>query len=157
MRKEQIAKRSAYAAIHTALFTAVVFPAVVFPAVVFGQASESTPSSSLSGGGSTFFAVQDPLSNPQLLERVRSASSRFDAKTLPQVPTARQSLDQALSQLRTFLASSPAQGPLWQRFLKLDTIAEELSQPTPNLEVLNDIEKTFRQNYYGLEFAQFVN
>jgi len=167
VRKELSAKRSAYAAIHTALFTAVmfpavlfpavVFPAVLFPAVVFGQASESTPSSSLSGGGSTFSAVQDPLSNPQLLERVRSASSRFDAKTLPAVPTARQSLDQALSQLRTFLTSSPAQGPLWQRFLKLDTIAEELSQPTPNLEVLNDIEKTFRQNYYGLEFAQFVN
>ena len=140
MRKKQFAKRTAFAAIHTALLpaalVAVAFFAALFTApfsaVAFGQASESAPQP-------TLWAGQDPLSNTQLLERVRSASSRFDAKTLPQVPTARQSLDQALGQLRTFLASSPAQGPLWQRFLKLDTIAEELSQPTPNLEVLNDL------------------
>lgn len=166
MRKKQLAKRSAFAAIHkalphallpiAALSTAALFTAA-FPAGVFGQASESASESSLSIRQSTLTPGQDPLSNPQLLELVQSASSRLDAKTLPQVPTARQSLDQALSQLRNFLASSPSQGPLWQRFLKLDTIAEELSQPTPNLEVLNDIEKTFRQNYYGLEFAQFVN
>lgn len=149
MRKKQLAKLSAYVAIRSALAAVALYPVALCP-VAFGQASESAPTSKLT-------ASQDPLSNPQLLELVRSASNRLDATTLPQVPTARQSLDQALSQLRNFLASSPSQGPLWQRFLKLDTIAEELSQPTPNLEVLNDIEKTFRQNYYGLEFAQFVN
>ena len=97
------------------------------------------------------------LSDPALLSLIQNAVPKLDASRIPKPDAARQKLEQSLTNLENFLATSPTQGPLWRSFLKLDAVREELQAANPNLERLTDIEKGFRQNYFGLEQSPFTS
>jgi hypothetical protein len=94
---------------------------------------------------------------PDWLELTQRSAEQLDANRIPTAESSRRTLESALSNLERFLSTSPSQGPLWTSFLQLDTVKEELSKPNPNLEVLLEIEKRFRQNYFGLEQSPFTS
>lgn len=102
-------------------------------------------------------APPSSLSDPALLSLIQNAVPKLDASRIPKPDAARQTLEQSLNKLESFLGTSPTQGPLWRSFLKLDAVREELQAANPNLERLTDIEKGFRQNYFGLEQAPFTS
>jgi hypothetical protein len=90
------------------------------------------------------------------VELAHRSAEQLDANRIPTAEPSRRSLESALLHLERFLSTSPSQGPLWTSFLQLNTAKEELSKPNPNLEVLLDIEKRFRQNHFGLEQSPFT-
>lgn len=96
------------------------------------------------------------IPHPSWVELTHRSMEQLDAQRIPTAETSRRSLESALSNLERFLSTSPSQGPLWTSFLHIDNVKEELSKPNPNLEVLLDIEKGFRQNHFGLEQAPFT-
>jgi len=91
-----------------------------------------------------------------LLDLVNRSVGELEPSRLPNLGVSRANLDQAIDRFEKYLDTSPSQGPLWRDFLKWDALRKELAQETPNPETLNDLEKRFRQNYSGLEYAPFV-
>jgi len=94
-----------------------------------------------------------PLDWPTLIEK---SNASLDPTRLPDPAPSRRNLESALKSLDSFLTSSETHGPRWKSFLRWDALQGELQNPSPNLELLNDIEKRFRQNYRGLEMPQFT-
>jgi len=70
---------------------------------------------------------------------------------------AKQRLDQSMVELENFLATSPQHQANWLAFLTWNDLRSELAKKTPDQDILVQIEKTFRQNYFGLEMRQFTN
>lgn len=90
------------------------------------------------------------------LDRIRKAEEVLAPERIPSATQDRQNLEQKLDRLEKFLATSPTHGPRWRTVLGLDAAQNTLSSPEPDLSVLTDVEKRFRQNYPGLELDTFV-
>jgi hypothetical protein len=88
---------------------------------------------------------------------VANAQMNLNASRFPDVESARQRLDQAMSNLESFLATSPQHQANWLSFLKWNDLRSELNGPKPDQAALTQIEKTFRQNYFGLEMSYFTS
>jgi hypothetical protein len=88
---------------------------------------------------------------------VANAQINLNAARLPDVQAARQRLEQAMSELENFLATSPQHQGNWLAFLTWNDLREQIKKDKPNRQALVQIEKTFRQNYFGLELRQFTN
>lgn len=95
-------------------------------------------------------------SSPQWQEMIQKAESGLASDRIPSSAPDREQLDNALRNLESFLATSPEEGPKWRDFLKLDSAVATLAEGEPNLGLLNEVEKRFRQNYVGLEMPQFT-
>jgi hypothetical protein len=89
-------------------------------------------------------------------ELIEQAEAGLVPGMIPNSASHRQQLEIALQNLESFLATSPSQGPKWRDFLKLDAAKETLAETDPNLGLLTEVEKRFRQNYPGLELLQFT-
>ena len=62
-----------------------------------------------------------------------------------------------MTELENFLATSAQHQANWLAFLTWNDLKKELKEVAPDQEKLTQIEKTFRQNYSGLELLQFTN
>lgn len=87
---------------------------------------------------------------------VANAQLNLDPNRLPDIGMARQRLDQAMSNLENFLATSPQHQSNWLAFLTWNDLQKELKEEKPDLDRITQIEKAFRQNYFGLEMRQFT-
>ena len=88
---------------------------------------------------------------------VANAQMNLDPNRLPDILTARQRLDQAMMELENFLSTSPQHQANWLAFLTWNELRKELKEEAPGQDKLTQIEKTFRQNHFGLELRQFTN
>lgn len=88
---------------------------------------------------------------------VANAQMNLDPNGLPDIGMARQRLDQAMFNLENFLATSPAHQSNWLAFLAWNDLQKELKEEIPDTDRLTQIEKSFRQNYFGLEMRQFTD
>lgn len=88
---------------------------------------------------------------------VANAQKNLDPNRLPDIAQTRLRLDQAMKDLEDFLATSPQHQANWLAFLTWNDLKKELKEVAPDQEKLTQIEKTFRQNYSGLELLQFTN
>ena len=87
---------------------------------------------------------------------VANAQLNLDPNRLPDLGLARQRLDQAMSNLENFLATSPQHQSNWLAFLAWSDLQKELKEEKPDFDRITQIEKVFRQNYFGLEMRQFT-
>ncbi len=101
-------------------------------------------------------SVSAPSTRDWALE-VANAQMNLNSDRLPDIGVARQSLDQAMIELESFLATSPQHQANWLAFLNWNELREQISNPTPDPKKLVPIEKNFRQNYSGLEMSKFTN
>jgi hypothetical protein len=99
--------------------------------------------------------AQDP-SATRWPELIQEAEASLAPDKIPSSAPHRQQAEASLRNLESFLATSPEQGPVWRAFLKLDAAVATMAEEQPDLGVLNEIEKRFRQNYPGLEMGPFV-
>ncbi len=88
---------------------------------------------------------------------IAKARLTLDSKRLPDVATVRKRLDLAMIELEKFLATSPQHQANWLAFLTWKDLKTELNNELPDQDRIIQIEKTFRQNYLGLEMRQFTN
>ena len=88
---------------------------------------------------------------------VAKAQLNLDSNRLPDVGMTRKRLDQTMIELEKFLATSPQHQANWLTFLTWNDLKSELSNDTPDQDRLVQIEKTFRQNFSGLEMRHFTN
>jgi hypothetical protein len=101
--------------------------------------------------------LSSPATAQDLATQVAAARQGLNPDRLPQPEAAR---SQLLAQMQAFeqylgVPGNP-NGQAWLAFLKWDQLKTELESPEPNLRNLHNIEMTFRQNYWGLEYAPFV-
>ena len=75
----------------------------------------------------------------------------------PNLQNAKMELEKSMMALENFLASSPQHQANWLGFLNWNELKAQLAQEKPERQKLAQIEKTFRQNYLGLEYPQFAN
>ncbi|MCY2983006.1 MAG: hypothetical protein NTY15_05135 [Planctomycetota bacterium] len=87
---------------------------------------------------------------------IANAQLNLDPNRLPDIGMARQRLDQAMSNLENFLATSPQHQSNWLAFLAWNDLQKELKEEKPDLDRITQIEKAFRQNYFGLEMSPFT-
>lgn len=90
------------------------------------------------------------------LPLIEQAESELDPGRVPSVAPFRQQAEIKLKNLDSLLATSPVHGPRWRAILKLDAALEQMAMPDPDLGILFEVEKRFRQNYPGLESAPFA-
>ena len=155
------------------------FPAsAVQPAVYFAEPGTTTfvpteisPSSYVMNGpssyteGSYINVATAPVASTTTLVSdprnwaldVANAQMNLDPNRLPDILTARQRLDQAMMELENFLSTSPQHQANWLAFLTWNDLRKELQEESPGQDKLTQIEKTFRQNHFGLEMRQFTN
>lgn len=88
---------------------------------------------------------------------IANAQLALDASRFPSIETSRSKLELAMRNLENFLATSPAHQADWLNFLTWNQLNEELRKANPDQFALTQIEKTFRQNYLGLEMKQFTD
>ena len=88
---------------------------------------------------------------------VANAQKNLDPNRLPDIGMARQRLDGAMAELENFLATSPQHQANWLAFLTWNDLRAELKKEKPDQDQISQFEKTFRQNYFGLEMRQFTN
>ncbi|MEQ1825648.1 MAG: hypothetical protein ABL921_06860 [Pirellula sp.] len=88
---------------------------------------------------------------------VANAQLNLDSSKFPDVGAARQRLEQAMTNLENFLSTSPQHQANWLRFLSWNDLRGEINKPKPDQALLTQIEKTFRQNYFGLELRHFTS
>ena len=116
-----------------------------------------------------YFATSSPVSFAQttpnsstttissaLNEVLNKAQETLSADLLPSIATQKIKLDQAVSNLESFLSLNPAEKDNWLRFLKWDDLRGELAKESPDLLTLMQFEKNLRQNFPGLEMGPFV-
>jgi hypothetical protein len=101
-------------------------------------------------------SLAQEASSRRWADLIQKAEANLAPERIPSSAPERHQLETAIRSLETFLATSPTQGQKWREFLKLDAVATTLSEGDPNLGVLNEVEKRFRQNYPGLEMLQFT-
>ena len=81
----------------------------------------------------------------------------LDPNRLPDIGITRQRLDRSMAELENFLATSPQHQANWLAFLTWNDIRAELKKEKADPDHISQFEKTFRQNYVGLELRQFTN
>lgn len=91
-----------------------------------------------------------------LNEVLNKAQEALSPDLLPSIATQKIKLDQAVSNLESFLSLNPAEKDNWLRFLKWDDLRGELAKESPDLLTLMQFEKNLRQNFPGLEMGPFV-
>jgi hypothetical protein len=84
------------------------------------------------------------------------AQKQLSKDKLPKVATTKHELIVALDNLERFLSTNPKQVESWKKFLRLDKMREEANAENPNPAILIDLETSMRQNYLGLEYAQYT-
>lgn len=90
------------------------------------------------------------------LPLIEQAKTELDRERIPSAAPFRPLAENKLKDLDALLAASPVHGPRWRAILKLDSALAEMAEPDPNVGVLIEVEKRFRQNYPGLESAPFA-
>lgn len=110
---------------------------------------------------SVSFAQTTPTSSSTtvssaLNEVLNKAQETLSADLLPSISSQKTKLDQAVSNLESFLSLNPAEKDNWLRFLKWDDLRGELAKESPDLLTLMQFEKNLRQNFPGLEMGPFV-
>ena len=88
---------------------------------------------------------------------VANAQMNLDPNRLPDIGITRQRLDRSMAELENFLATSPQHQANWLAFLTWNDIRAELKKEKADPDHISQFEKTFRQNYVGLELRQFTN
>ncbi len=132
---------------------------LVSPTVMQHEISSQTMPIS---GSSTWIAPASVSSVSSLSTRnwaldIANAQLNLDPNRLPDMGIAKQRIDQSMVELENFLATSPQHQANWLAFLTWNDLRSELAKKTPDQDILVQIEKTFRQNYFGLEMRQFTN
>ena len=117
--------------------------------------ADSSSASNISLASSSSYATTHS-SGRNWAQDVANAQLNLDPNRLPDIGTARQRLDQAMSNLESFLATSPQHQSNWLAFLAWNDLQKELKEEKPDLDRITQIEKAFRQNYFGLEMRQFT-
>jgi hypothetical protein len=102
------------------------------------------------------FLVAQQRMPPDWVELIRNAEAGLTPERIPSALDDRQRLEHSLRSLEAFLATSPTQGARWRAVLGLDAAEKALASSEPELDVLTDVEKRFRQNYTGLEMEPFI-
>lgn len=87
---------------------------------------------------------------------VSQAIQSLDASKIPNLEKAKQDLSAAVSKLENFLDLSSANGQAWSKFLKLETLKQELQSERPNLDTMVSLDLNMRQNYQGLELTPYL-
>ena len=121
-----------------------------YSTVSYANPVNSAVAPSLSSASSNF------ISRNWALE-VANAQMNLDPNRLPDIIMARQRVEQAMMELENFLATSPQHQANWLTFLAWNDLRKEIKEAAPDKDKLTQIEKTFRQNYFGLELRQFTN
>ena len=141
-------------ALPTSVTTAVYSNAI--PAIYSTLSyADSSSVSNISLASSSSYATTHS-SGRNWAQDVANAQLNLDPNRLPDIGTARQRLDQAMSNLESFLATSPQHQSNWLAFLAWNDLQKELKEEKPDLDRITQIEKAFRQNYFGLEMRQFT-
>ncbi len=117
--------------------------------------TDSSSVSNISLASSSSYATTHSSGHNWALD-VANAQLNLDPNRLPDIAVARQRLDQAMSNLENFLATSPQHQSNWLAFLAWNDLQKELKEEKPDLDRITQIEKAFRQNYFGLEMHQFT-
>ena len=117
--------------------------------------ADSSSVSNISLASSSSYATTHS-SGRNWAQDVANAQLNLDPNRLPDIGMARQRLDQAMSNLENFLATSPQHQSNWLAFLTWNDLQKELKEEKPDLDRITQIEKAFRQNYFGLEMRQFT-
>ncbi|MFN7878322.1 MAG: hypothetical protein ACK5PB_23600 [Pirellula sp.] len=91
-----------------------------------------------------------------LKDVLNKAQDALSADLLPSIASQKAKLDQAVSNLESFLALNPTEKDNWLRFLKWNELRGELAKESPDLLTLMQFEKNLRQNFPGLEMGPFV-
>ncbi len=120
------------------------------PTIMHGNSTWIAPASYVSPVTSSYSLVR----NWEL--DVANAQRNLDPNRLPDIGMARQRLDGAMAELENFLATSPQHHANWLAFLNWNDLRAELKKALPNTDQISQFEKTFRQNYFGLELRQFT-
>jgi hypothetical protein len=119
--------------------------------------SSPSPATSVSYSSPSYVSSTGPAVVRNWALEVATAQMNLDAGRLPNIGLARQRLDQAMLGLENFLATSPQHQANWLNFLTWNDLRSELEKAQPDQNALNQIEKTFRQNYFGLEMRHFTH
>lgn len=100
-------------------------------------------------------SAADPVSR-ELQNIALQARKQLSKDKLPKITSTKREVITALDNLEKFLQTNPKQVDRWKKFLRLDTIRDEVKAEKPNPAVLIDLETSMRQNYRGLEYPQYV-
>ena len=135
-------------------------------AVLFGVVGSSLAQHPFSTGQSTVsYGTYTTTSQPVIASHsiirnwaldVANAQQNLDPNRLPDIGSARQKLDRAMTELENFLGTAPQHQANWLAFLTWNGLREELTREKPDQDQILQFEKTFRQNYVGLEMRQFT-
>jgi hypothetical protein len=85
-----------------------------------------------------------------------NAELQLDQNLLPSIETAKLELDQAMTNLESFLKRTPQHEANWLTFLRWNSIRTELASKEPVPADFIQFEKNFRQNFDGLELEPFT-
>ncbi len=100
-------------------------------------------------------SATDPVSR-EIQNIALQARKQLSKDKLPNVAAAKRELIVALDNLERFLSTNPKQVERWKEFLRLDEVRAEANSENPNPAILVDLETSMRQNYRGLEYAQYT-
>lgn len=92
-----------------------------------------------------------------LAQSVFSARTNLQPSQIPNPSSTRSSLELSMSRLKNFLSTAKdRRTDNWLAFLRWNELQDQLSRPTPDPDVLVQIERNMRQNYRGLEMPVFT-
>lgn len=97
----------------------------------------------------------DPTSR-RLQTIVIQAIESLDPTKIPNLEASKQRLSEAVVRLENYLNPSSTNGQAWSKFLKLDTLKEELISERPNVATMVVLETNMKQNYPGLEYSHYA-
>ena len=100
-------------------------------------------------------SATEPVSRT-LQNVLQQAKSDLDSGKLPKIDAARANLGMAIANFRAYVGLATGTGRAWNKFLRLDELAEEIEKERPSGNRLADIEMNMRQNYLGLEYPEFL-
>jgi hypothetical protein len=86
---------------------------------------------------------------------IASAKETINPSVLPKPEVALADLQQKLLRLQEFVNPNTDNGQRWFNFLKWEELQAEIAKPQPSISKLVELEMDMRQNYNGLELAQF--
>jgi chorismate mutase len=116
------------------------------------QYYQDTSFTTYSATGQTTFGPS--LSSIRLL--LEQAQSQLSKDSLPKLELAKSDLEKSLQQLEQFVGDGTQNGELWNKFLRVPEIKQQLGAKNPSFLRLLDLETNMRQNYLGLEYPQFI-
>ena len=135
--------------------TAIEYSNTIPASYVMPLSTDISSVSTLGLASPSSFSTAQTMGHNWALD-IANAQMNLDPNRLPDIGTAKQQLIQVMSELENFLSASPEHQSNWLAFLAWNDLRKELAEETPDPERIIQIEKAFRQNYYGLEMRQFT-